>query len=49
LGKDTGFIHYLKKGKWYLSIYNDRNFPQYISFKTEEDGMYINRIRVIGV
>ncbi|XP_063415376.1 teneurin-m-like isoform X2 [Mytilus trossulus] len=41
-GKDTGFVQYLMEGKWYLNIYNDRNFPQYISFKTAEDNSLVS-------
>ncbi|XP_060065187.1 teneurin-m-like [Ylistrum balloti] len=34
-GKDTALIHYMEEGNWYVAVFNDRNEPEYISFKTD--------------
>ncbi|KAK3100005.1 hypothetical protein FSP39_013415 [Pinctada imbricata] len=33
--KDTALIHYMEEGEWFLSVYNDRDTAEYMSFKTD--------------
>lgn len=33
--KDTALIQFMEAGTWFIAIFNDREDPQYISFKTD--------------